>query len=286
MVIGLAAVCIFLLFGQYFLRGKGVPLLLRFHVVPEDENGTYDPLGICRFIGFVSLLFSLGSFFWWLNRVSQKNLFFTLSSVIFIGTVLFILIYLNTGNRFWIPREDYVPFSATLRNAEESAAELEASEQIETFFETISIRGRVVYGAACLEKAVEVLQARTPKMNKFLTLLWGFASTILFDEWEEKAGRFAVGSLDAFEESFGLKEMEKEDIAFLYELQKDALEAATENLRSGIAGFTMEPTIKLVKLMWKNGFELPSIKPFRQSRFSESGGWGDPREPAFFRETQ
>jgi len=284
MVIGFAAACIFLLFGLYFFRGKGTSLLLRFHAVPEDENGTYDPVGISRFIGLVSLLFSLGSFFWWLNRVFQKNLFLTLSSALFIGTALFVLIYLNTGNRFWIPREDYIPFSASLRDAEESAAEQQAAENIEAFFEPISVRGRVAYGAACLEKATEALQAKTPKMDVFLGFLWGFASTVLFDEWEEKSKKFVFRSPETFKKFFSLGEMEEEDLTFLYELQRDALEAASANLGSGHTGFTMEPTIRVVKLMWKNGFALPSVKPFRRSSFSESGGWGDPREPGFFQE--
>lgn len=284
MIIGLAAACIFLLFGLCFVRGKGAVLLMRFHVVPEDDNGAYDPYAISRFIGFVSLLFSLGAFLWWLNKIFHVNLFLTLSLVIFIGTVLFVLVYLNTGERFWIPREDYVPFSSTLRSAEQAAAEQEASEHIETFFESVSVRGRVAYGAACLEKTVDALQARTPKMSEFLETLWGFTSAILFDEWEEKAKAFSVGSIEAFSKLFCLEGLEEPDLSFLYQVQKEALEAAFANLSGGQPGFTMEPTIRLVKLMWKNGFDLPSMKPFRLSSFSESSGWGDPRKPEFFQQ--
>ncbi len=284
MIIGLASTCIFLLFGVYFIRGKGVGLLVRFHAIPEDDNGIYDPSAISRFIGFAALLFSLGAFMWWLNKIFHIDFFSTLSLIIFIGTVLFVLIYLNTGERFWIPREDYVSFSATLRSAEQAAAEQEASEHIETFFEAVSVRGRVAYGAACLEKTVDALQARTPKMSEFLDFLWGFTSTILFDEWEEKAKAYSVGSIAAFSKLFRLEGLEESDLSLLYQVQNEALETAFANLTGGQMGFTMEPTIRLVKLMWKNGFDLPSMKQFRLSSFSESSGWGDPRKPEFFQQ--
>lgn len=283
MIASLAAACIFLLGSLYFIRGKGSSFLLRLHAVPENDNGTYDLNRICRFIGFVLLLFSLGTFLWCLGRAFHRDIFLTLSFMVWIGTALFILIYLNTGERFWTLREDYVPFSQALKAAEESAAEDEASGQIEDIFGSISVRGRVAYGAACLETAASALQARTEKMGEFLELLWSFTSVILFDEWEERAEAFRT-ELETFSSIFGLEGLEEEDKTLLFQLQREALEAATENLKKGQSGFTLEPTIRLVKLMWKNGLPLPSMKPFRRSSIEESGGWGDPRDPDFFRD--
>ncbi len=283
MVIGFAAACLFLLAGLYFIRGRGAALLLRLHAVPEEDNGTYDPSKISRFIGLISLLFSLGAFLWWLGKVSGKNLFLTAGLAVWIGTALFILIYLNTGERFWTPSEDYIPFSSALEQAEESAAEEEASEHIEELFASVSVRGRVAYGAACLEKAADALTARTPRMEEYLEFLWSFTSTILFDEWEERAETFRA-QLEDFSAAYGLEELAEEDKVFLYYLQRDSLEAAVENLKNGEAGFTLEPTVRLIKAMWKNGFELPSMHPFLLSSAQESGGWGDPRAPEFFRQ--
>ena len=286
MVIGFIAACLLLLAGLYFVLGRGTrgaSLLLRLNAVPEEDNGTYDPSKMSRFIGLVSLLFSLGTFLWWLGQLSRKDFFQTASLAVWIGTALFLLIYLNTGERFWTPREDYIPFSSTLELAEESAAEEEASDHIEELFVSVSLRGRVAYGAACLEKAAEALSARTPRMEEYLEFLWSFTSTILFDEWEERAETFRIG-LEDFSSSFGLEELAEEDKVFLYYLQRDSLDAAVENLKSGEGGFTLEPTVRLIKAMWKKGFELPSMQPFLRSSAGEGGGWGDPRAPEFFRQ--
>lgn len=282
MVIGFTAACLFLLAGLYFVRGKGVSLLLRLNAVPEEDNGTYDPSKISRFIGLVSLLFSLGAFLWWLGKVSRKNFFLTAGLAVWIGTALFLLIYLNTGERFWTPSADYISFSSALEQAEESAAEEEASEHIEELFASVSVRGRVAYGAACLEKAVDALTARTPQMEKYLEFLWSFTSTILFDEWEERAETFRT-ALEDFSAAFGLEELAEENKVLLYYLQRDSLEAAVENLKAGEGGFTLGPTVRLIKAMWKKGLELPFMQPFLQSSAQESGGWGDPRAPEFFR---
>lgn len=287
MLIGFIASCLFLLAGIYFIRGKGVLLLERLHAVPEDDNGTYSPSAISRFVGLIFLLFALGSLLWWLSRVFHKDLLLTFSLAVWIGTVLFVLIYLNTGERFWTPREDYLPFSTALHTAEESAAEREASKQIEAVFASVSVRGRVAYGASCLEKAADALCARTPKLEEYLDFLWSFTSVILFDEWEEQAAHFHTGSLEDFAARFGLdalENVEKPDMELLYEMQTASLKAAEENLGSSHTEFTMESTIRLIKLMWKNGLELPSVKSFRRSSAEESGGWGDPRSSEFFRE--
>ena len=119
-------------------------------------------------------------------------------------------------------------------------------------------------------------------MEEYLAFLWSFTSTILFDEWEERAKEFTAADQEEFSARFGLDGAEPEDVEILFPMQEESLKAATENLKGAHDQFTINSTVRLIKLMQKNGFSLPSMEPFRLSPAEESGGWGDPRKPELF----
>ena len=95
MVIGL-----FLVMALFLLKGRGSFLIAGFNTLSEEEKAKYDRSALCRFVGwllivfsFVMVLFPLGMHFeiYWLTYCG--------SALIFV-VVIFVVVYANTGRRF------------------------------------------------------------------------------------------------------------------------------------------------------------------------------------------
>lgn len=94
------AVGLFVLLGIVFINGKGAFLIAGYNTSSKAEKAKYDEKALCKFMGKMMFLFALcfaiAAFSDFLNSMIPMWVGMSL----FLGTIVFMLIYANTGNRF------------------------------------------------------------------------------------------------------------------------------------------------------------------------------------------
>lgn len=91
---------LFIVLGIYFFTGRGAFLIAGFNTLPKEEQEKYDIPALTKFMGKMMFAFVFAMVFWVLSELLQIKWLFFLGLVLFIGIVIFILVYMNTGNRF------------------------------------------------------------------------------------------------------------------------------------------------------------------------------------------
>lgn len=162
---------------------------------------------------------------------------------------------------------------------------------IENKLKGISIRGRFAFGVKCLEKYIEQNKISNKWTEKLFDTLWEFTHSSRLDLWHDK-----INDLDPWnllDPNSGipsdyktLKEDEFYELKDFYNsLNKNfvdmigcTIEIGTGNLYGGTGRYSqasLNPTIELVKIAKKELIELPNIKAFMFTKFSEDDGWGN-----------
>jgi hypothetical protein len=152
--------------------------------------------------------------------------------------------------------------------------------------ETISIRGRLAFGATCFERALKHYNARTEQMNKLLLAIWQFTASEKLDQWEQNMRKFLVDDyqLQEFSHKYDVSFLQEKEQQFLYELIDNVIEIGMGNLYAGyVSKYTLNPTIKVAELMEREGIALPTLENFKRSKASEAHGWGNCVDKSFFR---
>ncbi|MBB6452513.1 uncharacterized membrane protein YgdD (TMEM256/DUF423 family) [Salirhabdus euzebyi] len=93
-------IVLFIVFGIFLSVGKGAFLIAGYNTMPKEEKEKYDTVALCKFMGKMMFVLSFSMVFWVLSDLLEKVWLFVLGIVLFITTVIFILFYTNTGNRF------------------------------------------------------------------------------------------------------------------------------------------------------------------------------------------
>lgn len=93
-------IIVFIALGFVLMRGKGAFLIAGYNTMPEDEKAKYDVIALCKFMGKMMFLFAFSMVFWVLSEILEQNWLFVVGIILFMGTMLFLLIYMNTNNRF------------------------------------------------------------------------------------------------------------------------------------------------------------------------------------------
>ncbi|MFD1927021.1 DUF3784 domain-containing protein [Sporosarcina siberiensis] len=100
MIIMLLGIGLFLGLGIVFMRGKGSFLIAGFNTLPPEEKEKYDTIELCKFMGKMMFALSFSMVFWVLSEAYDMNGLFYFGLVLFLAIIVFMLIYMNTGNRF------------------------------------------------------------------------------------------------------------------------------------------------------------------------------------------
>lgn len=101
MFVPIMIVGLFIVFGIILLNGKGAFLIAGFNTMPKDEREKkYDSEELCKFMGKMMFVLGLSVLIWVLSESLGIHWLFTAGLILFFGTIIFILIYTNTGNRF------------------------------------------------------------------------------------------------------------------------------------------------------------------------------------------
>ncbi len=80
--------------------GKGSSLIAGFNTLPEEEKEKYDAAALCKFMGKMMFTLSFSVVLWLISIVYEMDWLLYVGIVLFIVITIFILIYVNTGNRF------------------------------------------------------------------------------------------------------------------------------------------------------------------------------------------
>lgn len=100
MIIIASCMALLVILGIVFSMGKGVSLIAGYNTMSPKEKGKYDTAALCKFMGKMMFALAFSMLFWILSAAYETNWLFALGLVLFIGIVVFTVIYVNTGNRF------------------------------------------------------------------------------------------------------------------------------------------------------------------------------------------
>lgn len=96
----LSIILLFIIIGTYLMQGKGAFLIAGYNTMPPEEKDQYDVIALCRFMGKMMYAFSLCLVLFLLGDLYRVDWPFYMGTVLMVGLTVFMLIYMNTGQRF------------------------------------------------------------------------------------------------------------------------------------------------------------------------------------------
>lgn len=93
-------IILFVVLGFVFMKGKGAFLIAGYNTMPPEKKEKYDTVALCKFMGKMMFALSFSMILWLLSAAYEIRVLFVLGLTLFIGIVLYAIIYVNTGNRF------------------------------------------------------------------------------------------------------------------------------------------------------------------------------------------
>ncbi len=100
MIIMLLIIGLFLGLGVVLINGKGSFLIAGFNTMPSEEKEKYDVIALCKFMGKMMFALSFSMIFWLLSEAYDIKWLFYMGLILFLAMIAFMLIFINTGNRF------------------------------------------------------------------------------------------------------------------------------------------------------------------------------------------
>ncbi len=91
---------LFIVLGIVLYSGRGSFFIAGYNTMLKEEKDKYDTVALCKFMGKMMFALSFSMVFWVLSEVFEKDWLFTIGLILFIGIIVFMMIYVNTGNRF------------------------------------------------------------------------------------------------------------------------------------------------------------------------------------------
>nr|WP_285851218.1 DUF3784 domain-containing protein [Sporosarcina aquimarina] len=86
--------------GTLFIKGKGADLIAGYNTMAEEEKATYDTIGLCKFMGKMMFALSFSMVFWIMSDILNTPWLLYFGLVLFVGIIVFMIIFTNTGERF------------------------------------------------------------------------------------------------------------------------------------------------------------------------------------------
>ncbi|WP_240046452.1 MULTISPECIES: DUF3784 domain-containing protein [Bacillaceae] len=90
----------FLILAFVLSKGKGGFLIAGYNTLPAEKKAEYDEVALCKFMGKIMYAISFGILLLGLSDVLANQLLFIIGMIVFVVSIAFALIYLNTGDRF------------------------------------------------------------------------------------------------------------------------------------------------------------------------------------------
>ena len=89
-------IALFILLGIMLSLGKWSFLIAGFNTMTKEEKAKYDVMSLCKFMGIIAFCITLFT----LSDIFMMKILFNIGTVILIVSIIFVIIYANTGNRF------------------------------------------------------------------------------------------------------------------------------------------------------------------------------------------
>ncbi len=96
----LLVIGLFIVLGIFFINGKGSFLIAGYNTMPPEEKEKYNTVALCKFMGKMMFALSFSMVFWVISEAYEIDWLFYVGLVLFIAIVVFMLVYVNTKNRF------------------------------------------------------------------------------------------------------------------------------------------------------------------------------------------
>lgn len=86
--------------GILFSTGRGSSLIAGFNTLPDKKKAEYDMIALCKFMGKMMFALSFSVLLWLMCGMLDMSWLFYLGLALFMGLVIFMLLYINTGDHF------------------------------------------------------------------------------------------------------------------------------------------------------------------------------------------
>lgn len=91
---------VFILLGVFLINGKGSSFIAGYNAKSEEELEEYDTVAVCKFMGKIMFALSFSMMFWLLGSVYNSTWPYVLGLILFVGIIVFQLIYAYKWKRF------------------------------------------------------------------------------------------------------------------------------------------------------------------------------------------
>ena len=93
-------IVMFIFLGTMLLLGKCSFLIAGFNTLSKEEKENYDVLALCKFMGKFIFMIVFCIFLLILSDIFMMKVLFMIGITLNIISLIFVIIYVNTGNRF------------------------------------------------------------------------------------------------------------------------------------------------------------------------------------------
>lgn len=100
MITGILIVLLFVALGIFLSSGRGAFLIAGYNTKPPEERAQYDTAALSRFMGKMMFGFAFSVLLWVLSDVFESEWLLAVGVILFMAILIFLTIYINTGNRF------------------------------------------------------------------------------------------------------------------------------------------------------------------------------------------
>ncbi|EOU1110201.1 TPA: DUF3784 domain-containing protein [Clostridium perfringens] len=100
MSIKILMIALFILLGIMFSLGKWSFLIAGFNTMTKEEKEKYDVMSLCKFMGKLMFIIAFCITLFTLSDIFMMEILFNIGTVILIVSIIFTIIYANTGNPF------------------------------------------------------------------------------------------------------------------------------------------------------------------------------------------
>ncbi|WP_246141208.1 DUF3784 domain-containing protein [Bacillus marasmi] len=100
MIIMVVPIVLIVILGIIFINGKGSSFIAGYNTMEPEEKKKYDTAALLKFVGKMMFGLSFSMIFWVLSVAYENNWLFVFGLALFMAILVFMLIYINTGNRF------------------------------------------------------------------------------------------------------------------------------------------------------------------------------------------
>lgn len=90
----------FLIFAIVLSQGKGTFLIAGFNTMSQEDKKQYDEKALAKFMGKMMYRYCFCVLLWILDEIFHTQWLFSVGLVLFVALTIFLMVYVNTGNRF------------------------------------------------------------------------------------------------------------------------------------------------------------------------------------------